>query len=852
MIPAEGSAMLATRMKSVSLLLLLTGPLAADPPPVPRLAQYGDPLPDGAIARLGTVRMRHGYLISGLAFSGDGKAIFASDYYSGVHVWDTATGTELRRFFEKDSYCHALAISPDGKTLAVALGDLSIRLCDPDTGREVGKLPKLVNRPSYMVFSADSSLLATGVGKSVSVWDVAARRKVREVPFSEYVGHVSFSADGTVLAAGTSDGVRLWDLEHGSLLHHLPNKPHTRHSLYAEFAPRGGPLAVWGYDDASVRLFDPTGEKELRRLNPTRLVRTRDTDNWGWTTSLFVSFAPDGKTVAVAREVGRIEVWDVESGKKLRTLGGDASRRASMMVFSPEGTKLATAGSDNWGGDHAVRVWDVAAGKELNPRHGHAAPVTSIAVSPDSKTIATAGRDGVVHLWEATTGKHLHRLEGYPGWRPQVSFSADGRQVLSWEGYNGDGVLRMWDAATGRVAGRLELKGPDQFWDTVSDDGKTAVSVDFKEKTTKFHDIATGRVLRTIADGAYHAPQALSPTGKDMVCSDGHLRTAVDLRERFKVGRFGYPNPTARFSADGRRLVAAVISLAEGKDFRSDPPADEVVVVDPIAGKELRRFAKWDEKFNPLDAAGLSRDGKTVVTIRASDRQPGEQVVTLWETETGRERGHFLGHRGTGHALAVSPDGRFVVTGGDDTTALVWDATHPWTHDPVAHRDSPAAWFKDLARDDGERAYAAFWGLVRTPKESVAFLAEEPSLYSTTPAEKIERWIADLDANKFADRERASRDLASILDEAEPHLNAALRKNPSPEARGRIELLLHARNQGPTGREVLKFRVIETLERIGTPAAVGVLKKLAAGLPDALPTQDAQATLERMRGLLDR
>jgi hypothetical protein len=118
--------------------------------------------------------------------------------------------------------------------------------------------------------------------------------------------------------------------------------------------------------------------------------------------------------------------------------------------------------------------------------------------------------------------------------------------------------------------------------------------------------------------------------------------------------------------------------------------------------------------------------------------------------------------------------------------------------------------------------------------------------------EKIEHWIADLDANRFAARERASRDLGSILDEAEPHLKAALKRNPSAEARGRIELLLHARNQGPTGREVLKFRVIEALERMATPEAAAVLKRLAASHPDALPTQDARAALERMTGLLDR
>lgn len=836
--------MVANSIKSLGVLLVLAaGPLAAQI--VPRVDQYGDPLPERAIARLGTVRMRHGALISGVAFSGDGKTIFSSDRDSGVHVWDAAEGTEVRRIYA-NQYCHDLAASPDGKTLAVALGDLSIRLCDPATGRELGALPKLANRPTYMVFSPDGSRLATGLGKAVSVWDVASRTRARELSFPEYVGHVSFSSDGRVVAAGTGDGVRLRDLASGTELRRIPNRPDTKHALYAAFAPRGGPLAVWGYDDASVRLFDPAGEKELRRLDPEKPLRTKYTDDWGWTSSLFVRFAPDGKTIAIAREVGRVELWDVASGKRLRTLVGDSSRRASTLDFSPDGTKLATTGSDNWGGDHTIRIWEVAAGREFNPRAGHAAPVISVAVAPDGKTIATAGRDGVVYLWDPTTGKHLFRLEGYPGRRPQVAFSGDGRRVLSWEGYYGDGVLRLWEAATGKPAGRLELKGPDQFWDTVSDDGQTAVSVDLKAKTTRFHDVATGRVLRTIADGAYHMPQALSPSGKAMVCADGHLRTAADLKERFKVGRFGYPNPTVRFSADGRRLVAAVISLPAGKDFRMEPPADEIAFVDPVAGKELRRFARREDRFFALDAANVSPDGKTVVTIRASGGRPGEQLVTLWETETGKERGHFLGHFGTGHAVAVSPDGRFVVSAGEDTAVLVWDATRPRTTGPAGHRDSPAERFQDLAGGDAERAYATVWALIRTPKESVAFLAREPSLYATTPIETIERRIAELDANRFAVREQASRDLAAILDEAESHLNDALNRNPSAEARRRIELLLHARSLGPTGREVLRFRVVEVLERIGTAAAVDALRKLAAGRPEALPTLDAKAALGRL------
>ncbi|HTU88967.1 MAG TPA: sigma-70 family RNA polymerase sigma factor, partial [Gemmataceae bacterium] len=102
---------------------------------------FGDPLPAGAVARLGSVRMRHAHPISGVVFSRDGKSILASDFNSGVHVWDVAEGKESRRFFTDDYRCEHLALSPDGRTLAVALGDGSIRLCDPRSGREFASLP---------------------------------------------------------------------------------------------------------------------------------------------------------------------------------------------------------------------------------------------------------------------------------------------------------------------------------------------------------------------------------------------------------------------------------------------------------------------------------------------------------------------------------------------------------------------------------------------------------------------------------------------------------------------------------------------------------------------------------------
>jgi WD40 repeat protein len=823
----------------------------------PRSDLYGDALPQGAIARLGTVWMRHGNPITGAVFSSDGKSIIASDFYSGVHVWDAAEGKKVRHFFQNE-YCFGLALSPDGRTLAVALGDLSIRLCDPNTGRELGALPKDNDRISQMVFSEDGSLLATGTGrKSVRIWDVATRRLMHQATFAGNVGKVAFSSDGKLIACGTGNGNSLWNLAQGKEFRQLKNDPDGTHSLYAIFAPNGGPMAVWGYEDASIRLFDANGLKEIRRFKKT--VQTKSTSPWGWSTDIFASFSPNGKILATFRDVGGIDLWEVDSGKKLHTLACDGSHKPSSLRFSPDSTKLASAGGDPWGGDNVVRVWDVTQGKEILPRAGHGSSISSVAVSPNGNTIATAGRDGVVHLWERSSGKHLFRLEGHPGRRPQVSFSSDGIRVIWWGTYDGDGTLRIWDSRTGEPINRLKLQGPDEFWKGVSDDGKTAFSVDLKGKSVRFHDLATGKITREVADGAYNPPIVLSPAGDQMVCSDGNLRNAADRKELLEIGRIGAPNLSVKFSEDGRRLVAAVVAKGpyDHLDLRSDPPAEEIAVIDPIEGKELQRFGKREEKFYAIDTAALSRDGKMVITAGASGNKPDEQIITLWETETGKERGHFLGHRGQTRALAISADGRFVVSGGDDTSALVWDATRPRPGNSTIRQESAAAdlaaCVKSLAGENAEQAFASIWALVNAAEKTLSFLRDQNSLFTATDVQKIQSWIQDLDSDKFAARERASKELGLVLDDAEPLLKKALKNEASAEMRQRIDRLIQKRLAGITARELQRLRVLEVLEHIVASsadatrrAAIDLLKEFAARTPETRLTQEAKASLKRL------
>jgi RNA polymerase sigma factor (sigma-70 family) len=817
--------------------------------------QHGDPLPAGALARLGTVRFRHGHGITGAALSADGKTIFASDYHS-VHVWDAVTGKSKALFFQDNYYHGGMALSPDGRTLAVIPGDASVQLCDPSTGRPRGAIPPLVHGLGGLVFSDDSSLLATwgGNDKSVRVWDVATQRLLHIVNFGCHVGNLAFAPDGKVIACGTEGGeCQFWDLKQKRVIRTLKAGKAGVYSLYPRFSPTRDRMAVWGYEDRSIRLFDVDGIKEIRRFesdDPTRKLNSP----YGWASSIFVRFSHDGKTLAVFRDPGRIELLEVATGKRLHTLSCDPAHWPSFMDFSADGTRLASAGGNPWQGDHTVGLWDLASGRELLRLDGHGVPISSIAIAADGK-IATAAEDGSVHVWDRRSGRHLHRLEG----NSQIAFTNDGQRLTSWGTWQSDGTIRIWDARSWQALRQIKLPTAKDYWTAVSADGKAAVSMDPNVPAAVFHNLTTGKIERKSEELGYSRPILISPAGDYVVCLDGSLRKGPEYKPLVQFGRLGWPHMSVNFSADGRTLMAAVVAPWPGDfgDVRSSPPADEMVIVDPVAARELRRFGALAHKDHPVDAAALSPDGKMVISARSGGAE-GRQVIVLWETETGQERGGYVGHIGRVNTIAVGADGRFFVTGSNDTTALVWDATRPQTHRsavrPPAAIVDPAECYKDLAGANAEQAYSSMRALVNAPAQAIAFLSEQSSLFTQTDIRTIRHWIKRLDSDDFAAREQAYAQLRALLDEAEPHLTKAQTAQATTlEARRRIEALLGERTV-----VVHKLRVLEVLERIASTTsdsgnarrdAVALLDRIAAGTAPTRTTQEAAAALKRLRHL---
>src|SRR5262249_17684104 len=216
-------------------------------------------------------------------------------------------------------------------------------------------------------------------------------------------------------------------------------------------------------------------------------------------------------------------------------------------------------------------------------------------------------------------------------------------------------------------------------------------------------------------------------------------------------------------------------------------------------------------------------------------------VIRLWDAWSGKELGRLAGHRGWVMAIAFSPDGRRLVSGSTDTTALVWDVARYTRRENARARLSAgevrSAW-DDLA-GDAAGAYRAIGALAAAPDQAVPFLAERVKPAAAPDPKRVARLLARLDSARFADREQATRELEKLGRLVEPALRQTLAGRPSLEARRRIERLLKKLDLG----EVRAVRVVEVLEHASTPAARRLLAELAGGVPEARQTREAKAAL---------
>jgi RNA polymerase sigma factor (sigma-70 family) len=813
---------------------VVAGPKKPDAPQV-RRDRHGDPLPEGAIARLGTVRWRHGFYVHDLAYSPDGKMIAAVGPGRAITLWDADTGQEVRHIpYRGGSF--AVAFSPDGKTLASTDATLC-RLWDVATGKELRQLKGHTKRVCGLAFAPDGKALAT-VGDDetvVRIWDVKDGKELRQlVSKQENLKPVAYSPKGKFLATGGKNGtIRLWNTDTGKTARQLNG--HENEIWKLVFSPDGTRLASSGAD-RTIRLWEVSTGRQIR-LFGEKLGKH----------NLPIAFSPDGTLLAAGVEEGFIRLWDADNGaQKRQWLAGAMNVRA--LTFSPDGKTLASGAA--W---ESIRLWDAATGRERHPSEEHLGVVEFVRFSPDGASLVSISRERRLVRWDLATQMPRRRFTwGDRGVGvSETALSPDGDTLAegSWTDYPQTHKLCLWDLRTGKLSRQLGERQSRFSSVAFSPDGHlVAVSHGRPDRAIHIWDVHDGvevRRIKGIVQGSVVCMR-FSPDSKTLAGSLGNPapgESAVRLwdvstgKERIKVHCRALSVFALAFSPDGKVLAS---------DDENGSDEWLVRLWDTTTGRELSCHRGHR---GGIAAIAFSPDGKVAASGAGGMSDYGDNSVHLWEAATGRLIRRFEGHHSCAGSVAFSPDGLTVASGGGDSTILLWDITgrRPdgrWRAKPLSPRQLEVCWLA-LMDADTAKAYDAVWSLVAAQEQAVPFLQKHLLPVPRLEAKTVARLIADLDSDDFKVRQKATEELTKLGDAIAPALQGALDSKPSLEVRRRIQQLLD-QTRDWTAERLRDHRAIQALEHIATRSAQEVLQALAEGAPGASRTEEAKAALQRL------
>jgi WD40 repeat protein len=462
-------------------------------------------LSDGRQLRLFTGTDRF-YGLS-VVFTPDGQTVItgAGSVFGGttgaIHFWDLESGELLQELTQHAGPVRALAISPDGQTLASGSRDATIKLWNLADASLVRTLTGHGGEVTELEFSPDSTrLVSSSVDHSLKIWNVSTGAVVDTMTgHTDAVESAAWSSDGkliisaagTLSSSGADKSIRLWDAASGT---HL--------DTITQISSRVVDVRL-GADDAMLMAADEGGIVSIRSAEDGEAIRSMNAGSalysadlsrdgvslavglwnhnlqlWNATTGTLrqtiaahtsgvqaVAFSPDGVLVAAGDWDGPAKLYRVSDGGLVREYTSP-NPGARAIAFSPDGGKIAVAGGTT------ILIRDVSSGAVLQTLNGHAFSINALAFSPDGASLASGASDATARLWRVADGALVYTLGAslYPV--DSVAFSADGRVLVTGIG---DRTLRFWRVEDGQLMRTYD-----------GDTGARISSIDFSSDNSSF------------------------------------------------------------------------------------------------------------------------------------------------------------------------------------------------------------------------------------------------------------------------------------------------------------------------------------------------------------------------------
>ncbi len=579
-----------------------------------------------------------------------------------------------------------VAVSSDGIWIVSGGNDDQVRVWDTEQREQIHAFKGHHDNVRCVDISPDQQWIASGANDSrICIWKPLTQGPVHELSIGSPVSCLSFSSDSQRIAGGSNDHLaRIWDVSTGDLLQTL-----TGHSA---------------------------------------IVRS-------------VDFSPDGTRVVTASEDKTVRIWDADTGRLLKTLNAHSGFVATA-IFSPDG-RFIVSGSN----DKTIRVWDARQGTVLPGVGEHSGSVRSLAFSPDGRQLVSGSEDNTIKVWawresaiqlQEPIIQLVITLKGHDHWVSEVTFSPDGRQVISG---SFDHTLKIWDASLSQDPIVINAHDHEVRSAKISPDGRQIVSgsgdysVKIRDMQTG-HDTVLGHHDRTVLDVCFNCDGTLvASVGEDDMIHVWNVadHTKVQSLSGFPAKAVAFhPTRTAHliiggsggevrlwdvesnqticslvghtqtvndvcFSTDGSLIATAG---SEGIFRVWETATGEMVCESRKAAYEFTSvaFSPDDEQLalgtstNRVEMRSVS-DGHVIDVFRGHQRpvnavafhpdpsqhrlvsSSDDNTLRIWNTHNGEELLKLTGHTEKIRSVIYDREGSRVISGSDDNTIRIWSST---------------------------------------------------------------------------------------------------------------------------------------------------------------------------------